>query len=229
MGEHLPPAFIDQERAVRLDSPARNDQVATRGVLIWDCGHVKTLGYRTEIHPPVALAWLHDEGNHNSTIHVKALSHAPNPVGPNPPVFDGLQTTFAVIGYDPVRPLYVGSVVSDYNLTASSIGSYYILVDEPFGDLVPVPGADRPLSGDWNISVTKSDSGNVSLSVAPTFTQIPTWIPGVTTANPLTMGAHVQVCQPVCDASGQVTNGCPVPGCYRSELIMSVINQILLN
>jgi hypothetical protein len=91
-----------------------------RGLLAWDCGHNDpSYGSKSEIHPPVALAWLHPVSPRDCTLFVKALSHAPDPSETHH-LLDSLAATFAVPGYDPTVPVYVGPPAFDYDVTAAS-------------------------------------------------------------------------------------------------------------
>src|SRR5262249_35903916 len=66
----------DGERQ-ELGVPASGDAVAVVGVLAADCGHLNARGFpRTEIHPALALAWLHDEGSGRLSLFIRAISHA---------------------------------------------------------------------------------------------------------------------------------------------------------
>src|SRR6266850_797390 len=61
-----------------LGVPVSGDTVAVAGVLAADCGHLNARGFpRTEIHPALALAWLHEEGSGRFSLSIRAMSHAP--------------------------------------------------------------------------------------------------------------------------------------------------------
>jgi hypothetical protein len=61
-----------QELAV----PAPGDVLAAQGVLIADCGYLDGRGFaRTELHPALALTWVHSEGGGRFSLHVRAASH----------------------------------------------------------------------------------------------------------------------------------------------------------
>jgi len=48
---------MSRELAV-LPGPKKGAPIAVRGALIWDCGHRGGCGFYSEIHPPVAMAWV---------------------------------------------------------------------------------------------------------------------------------------------------------------------------
>ena len=69
----------------QLAVPAPGDAVAAAGVLSADCGHLNARGFpRTEIHPALALAWLHDEGGGRFNLFIRAMSHPLRAVLPLP-------------------------------------------------------------------------------------------------------------------------------------------------
>ena len=59
-----------------LGVPMPGDPMAAQGVLAADCGHLDASGFaRTELHPALALAWLHRESDKAYTLWVRAASH----------------------------------------------------------------------------------------------------------------------------------------------------------
>ncbi len=220
------------------DMPMVGDQIATRGVLIWDCGHLERdgtgSGFHTELHPAVATAWLHrplpEESfpqSRYSTLFVKALSHAPYPSGTAQP-FDGLSATFSMPDYDNTLPICISDPIVDHNAGMQSQSTFH-QYDPPgwvwdatihypsqqvYGvmlggpDLV-VPGTTIPKY--WNIAVTHLGSGRIGLALSGNF-------PGGSDYNiqdatilqnaPLMLGTHYRICQPKRDSSGNIINNC---------------------
>jgi hypothetical protein len=211
----LPPVVLNKD-GWRADFPMRGDQATARGVLIFDCGHPErdsdglNVGFKTELHPIVAMTWLHaGDAPHTSTVHVKAMSHAPYP-NPTHTRFDRLDATFQLPGYDPAVPVCVGPVHPDYNLVKEHSWSLwmgeYLFSKEPYAYFVG--SADRDLAQDWSVSLAHVGSGKLTLSVLSQFADDHA-IPGVQDNWPLLMGAHLAVCQPARDASGAKVNSCP--------------------
>jgi len=215
----LPPTVVNND-GWRADFPTRGDQAAVRGVPVFDCGHTAVAygfdyGYRTELHPAVAMTWLHQQDvPKTSTVHIKAMSHAPYPFATHT-AFDGLQATFKVPDYEPALPLCVGAVHPDYNLTrqdsangwaGDSNFAAYIANQQPYGYFVG--SADRDLPSDWTVSLSHAGGGTLSLSVRRNFAD-DSAIPGVAPDWPLLMGAHAAVCQPARNSSGAKINSCP--------------------
>jgi len=210
----LPPVVLTAD-GWRADFPSRGDQAAVRGVLIWDCGHTESSGgfnwgYKTELHPVVAMTWLHqDDVSGSSTVHVKAMSHSPYPHLTHTR-FDRLDMSFQVPAYNPSLPLCVGPVHPDYDLVRAGSWNFWLGTDlfsnQPYAYFAG--SADRDFATDWSVSLTDTGAGILALSVAPRFGD-DRLIAGVTDDWPLLMGAHVNVCQPARDAAGAKVNSCP--------------------
>jgi hypothetical protein len=262
----LIPPWRDAARA----APAAGDEVAVMGPLVWDCGHQDQRGYLTEIHPPIAMAWMHKFGSHFGDIVVKATSNTHSPmVGPHDclTVNGGCTDTYLYSdpgaglfdapfeadfeppdGYLPNVPIYLSGPSVNYNSVLSgttrlqgchlsSVGVLYSVltnnpfpqseVDQPFAQTTIAP--NRPLSNDWNISLTPVNLGSttrlhLSLSwrgIVPAPMAVSDWsdhgsvqVQPYTSwqsgpiRNPVVMGLHYFVCQPVYDASGKLLNGC---------------------
>jgi hypothetical protein len=59
-----------------LGVPVAGDAVAVAGVLAADCGHLNARGFaRVEVHPALALAWVHEEGGGRVSAFVRAMTH----------------------------------------------------------------------------------------------------------------------------------------------------------
>jgi hypothetical protein len=219
-----------------IDMPTAGDQITTKGVLIWDCGHMEPdgtaygRGFHTELHPVVATAWLHLPmpgdplpQSRFSKLFVKALSHAPYPSGTYRP-FDGLSGTFTIPDYDPALPLCISDAIVDHNAVAqyasswNRYGDFLGLVNyptkEPYGYIVAgpdliIPGTTNPKY--WDLSVSHLGGGHLQLTLAGNF-------PGGSDYNitegtvypdyPLMMGTHFELCQLATDSSGNVVSNC---------------------
>jgi hypothetical protein len=70
-------SFELEGQARSLAVPGPGDALAASGALVADCGHLDQHGFaRTELHPALALAWAHAEGEGRYTVAVRAISHS---------------------------------------------------------------------------------------------------------------------------------------------------------
>jgi hypothetical protein len=226
VGNNLPPS-ASRSDGWRADFPTVGDQVTTTGVLIWDCGHLTQGAFHTEIHPPVATAWLHARPDATGgRLVVKALSHAGMPSGTHPPFpRAGFQAAFQVPSYRSDQPVCIDGPILDYNATKAGPGAladnHDIATDyvskSPEAVLLAAP--DSPIAGTWSLELKHEDS---SLTVNLWLIQEPA---GVEPEFPLMLGAHFDVCQPGVSASGANVT-CP-GSCYVSTAtIMTIIDGL---
>jgi secreted trypsin-like serine protease len=215
----------------RIDMPSVGDQITTKGVLIWDCGHLEQdrsgqPGYHTEIHPPVATAWLHrplpgdsQPQSHFGTLFVKAMSHAPYPATGYYP-FDGFTATFKALDYDPTLPLCINGPImnpqQDYNTgivgplafqggvntyeQQRGVHGFEVPADDVYGYYNGVPDIlVNGLPKYWSLSLIHSGGGNLTLNVQPAFgasDAIYVKEAQVDNDHPLLLGTHYEICQP---------------------------------
>jgi hypothetical protein len=211
--------------------PWRGDPIKVRGNWILDCGHTFANNVaRSEIHPPVAIAWMHPEAARDATVWLRASSHLTRPAA-NRTDFGGLFTaSFQVPGGSNGKP-YIGPTVIDWMVNTSptssvTLGICHIENDysSPWGHFElasnycdftkqqPSAGAvqymtafNGDISSFFELTPPTIDaSGNVSVTVQPLRTDA--W-----EDSPYLLGAHFRVCYADCTAGRQQTNSCPPP------------------
>lgn len=212
----LVPNFFIDAMDPSFQLPMAGDPVVVHGVHIYDCGHSPT---HSEIHPPLALAWVHRDSDHSGTVYVRASSHGsyPHKIPFGAPFRASLPVPDGVLAGAALR---IGAIQADYAISnyqvSSDNGCEYGWTILSLGtDTAPVsmPTAHVvPNSGDWSqppdryfdIQIARSsDQSHVQLVLAPR--------PGVDTpvdAHPNLIGFHFQVCFPVVDRDGHTLNGC---------------------
>jgi len=185
--------------------PWRGDQAAVRGALVLDCGEVDRRGARAELHPPVAMIWMHadEQLSRSATVYLRASSRFTDPHGGTPfgPAFEA---TFAIPGAYREGPVHVGPIETDWLLSGYRValdnGCHLFDLNRPRAH---VEGGDRflPATARFAIkAVPHDESGTVTVSVEPLTSG---------GAEPELVGAHFRVCVPDCDACGANLNACP--------------------
>jgi len=191
--------------------PWRGDPIVVRGAHVLDCGEETTHGARAEIHPPVAMAWMHldEELAFSATMYARAASHTtdPHPGRPFGPVFSA---TFPMPGATGREPIWIGPVQTDHALSG------YLRVNDDecrlFDTRHPhahVEGGRRRLRAEDLFRVRAAadpERGTVTVELSP--------LQDDARRNPDLVGLHFRVCVPDCSPRGEVRNACPL-GCTR--------------
>lgn len=100
----IPSAQWEDKPLVPGMAPWPGDRVVLRGTHVLDCGEANRHGSRAEIHPPIAVAWMHGD-----TVYVRAASRSTDP-HPGRPFGPPFVATFPA----PAETLAIGPIVTDH-------------------------------------------------------------------------------------------------------------------
>jgi len=162
-----------------LPMPLANDYAAVAGYHVADCGHVLNSSFRTEIHEPTTIAWVHHTGStpnsEKYTVYVRAQMRTYNPhynfafVPINNAVLQ-IGQTFSNAAATVTGPV-VDYVLTDYWFTEDSTA-----ISAPRAHLINLTNEPSRLSSFLNFpppTVATDPAGlttTLTLSVTPSFT-----------------------------------------------------------
>ena len=222
----------------KVGVPFRGDLIKVRGRWVLDCGHADTNGAISEIHPPVAVAWLHpsETDPHSGTIYLRmSLTYTMPPFDPFGPTFSA---TFPVPGSNG-QNLWVGPVQSDWMVVT---GATLTVCDErnggPVGlnfghpwahlDYSPCPSwfdeviyGSAPVTNGPAYQYMQSTNVGTYFRITPPVSAdaagdvtVSVDVIGIQGALGTTWGlggSHLQVCYPSCSEARVRTYSCPGP------------------
>ena len=141
--------------------PWRGDLMAVRGVHVLDCGEPGRHGTRAELHPPIAVAWLHQRSPAQATIYVRAASRSTDP-HPDVPFGAPFRATFPVRGTP-------GPIVTDHALSGyHRVNDQECALFDTRHPTAHLEGGEKGLRAEDLFAIqTRAGPGTVTVEISP--------------------------------------------------------------